>query len=183
MKVAEICKEVQELKDKYLTDSPSELCDALDINLLFQPMGIHTDAIKGFVIGVDGVFAITINSDLPENLQKIITAHELFHTLEHCINGVCGYSDTAMFDEISEMEREANFFAAELLLDDKDVLKALNDDSTFFTAAARLYVPIELLDFKFRLMKYKGYALAEPPINSHNDFLKGIKVCHEKDIC
>jgi Zn-dependent peptidase ImmA (M78 family) len=77
------------------------------------------------------------------------------------------------------MEKEANLFAAELLLSDEDVTEVLNSDNTFFTAAATLCVPIELLDFKFRIMKRKGYQLAEPPVHSHNDFLKKIKVENE----
>lgn len=65
-------------------------------------------------------------------------------------------------------------FAAELLLSDDCVLNALNEDQFFFQAAKALYVPAELLDFKFRVMKRKGYKL-ESPIVSHGNFLKTIE--------
>ena len=45
--------------------------------------------------------------------------------------------------------------------------------------AAILHVPIELLDFKFRIMKWKGYKLAEPPINARNNFLKDMDVPYD----
>ena len=43
-------------------------------------------------------------------------------------------------------------------------------------AAENLYVPMELLDFKFRLMKWKGYKLIEPPITSRSNFLKDMPI-------
>ena len=53
-------------------------------------------------------------------------------------------------------------------------MNALNEDQFFFQAAKALYVPAELLDFKFRVMKRKGYKL-ESPIVSHGNFLKTIE--------
>ena len=81
-----------------------------------------------------------------------------------------------MFDYTSAMEKEANLFAAEFLLEDQEVFDVLNRDTTFFSAAAALYVPAELLDFKFRLMKWKGYKLIEPPISARNNFLRDVEV-------
>lgn len=86
-----------------------------------------------------------------------------------------------MFDESSMMEKEANLFAAEFLMDDRDVLCALNRDTTFFTAAAMLRVPAELLDFKFRVMKWKGYKLIEPPITASSKFLRDMEVPEDAD--
>lgn len=179
MTLDEICEKAHELRAEYNTDNPFELCRELGICLLEQPMGTHAGAIKGFVMSVDGVCAVTVNSDLPEDVRKIIVAHEIFHAVEHCRDRICAYHDVALFDEISEMEKEANFFAAEFLLSDEKVLDTLNSDSTFFTAAASLYVPVELLDFKFRIMKRRGYKFAESPIHPHNDFLRSIKTCNE----
>lgn len=179
MTLDEICRKAEFLKNEYKTNNPETLCRDLGICLLYQPMGTHPGAIKGFALGVDGVFSVVVNSDLSAEVRRIIIAHEIFHTLEHCRDRICSYHDVALFDEISEMEKEANLFAAELLLSDEDVTEVLNSDNTFFTAAATLCVPIELLDFKFRIMKRKGYQLAEPPVHSHNDFLKKIKVENE----
>ena len=69
----------------------------------------------------------------------------------------------------------------EYLLNDEEVLDTLNRDTTFFTAAAKLYVPIELLDFKFRVMKWKGYKLIEPPISARSNFLANMEVPDDAD--
>ena len=66
---------------------------------------------------------------------------------------------------------------------DGAVLEVLNRDTTFFTAAAKLTVPVELLDFKFRIMKWKGYKLSEPPMESRSDFLKNIEMLDNYNFC
>lgn len=52
---------------------------------------------------------------------------------------------------------------------------------TFFAAASTLQVPMELLDFKFRVMKWKGYKLVEPPITARNNFLRDVEVPYGAD--
>lgn len=79
------------------------------------------------------------------------------------------------------MEKDANLFAAEYLLRDQDVLETLNRDTTFFAAAAMLRVPAELLDFKFRVLKWKGYKLIEPPISAQSKFLANMEVPDDAD--
>jgi len=106
-------------------------------------------------------------------LHRIILAHEIGHAILHrSIVGVQGYHDFQLFDETSKMEYEANLFAAELLLNDSDVLEVLNDDTSFFGAARMLYVPAELLDFKWRVLKRNGYKIGDSPIIANGDFLK-----------
>ena len=80
-------------------------------------------------------------------------------------------------------EYEANLFAAELLIDDRQLLELLNDgDKSFFGVARELYVPAELLDFKFRVLKQKGYRIEAPYIASA-DFLKNdIDGCFDEEI-
>jgi hypothetical protein len=60
-------------------------------------------------------------------------------------------------------------------------MNALNADNTFFSAAASLYVPMELLDFKFRVMKWKGYKLVEAPISARSNFLRDMEVPENAD--
>lgn len=79
------------------------------------------------------------------------------------------------------MEKEANLFAAEFLLDDQLVFEYLNSDTTFFAAAAEMFVPMELLDFKFRVMKWKGFKLMEPPISARSNFLRDMEVPENAD--
>ena len=179
----EIIHTVKKIRKQYGEDDPFRLCKEMKIILLPTPMGTGDGAIKGFFFRKCRISTITYNTDLSGTLQKIIVAHELGHARLHMKSRVHMFHDVALFDESSQYEKEANLFAAELLLDDETVLSTLNADNTFFSAAAALNVPIELLDFKFRIMKWKGYKVVEPPIIARNNFLKDIKTtgCDEFD--
>jgi len=102
-----------------------------------------------------------------------LVAHELGHDRLHKeIALLKGFQEIELFDMAQPLEYEANLFAAELLIGDDELLKLLNDkDRTFFDVARELYVPADLLDFKFRVMKHKGYRV-QAPITARGDFLK-----------
>ena len=181
MTYAEISESVAKLIKKYDERDPFRLCRAMGIKLIFQPMGKDPDAVKGFFLESKRIRTITINSDLPDVIQRIIAAHEFCHALFHRKSGIHAFHEVALFDQTSILEKEANLFAAEFLLSDEDVFDVLNRDTTFFSAAAALYVPAELLDFKFRLMKWKGYKLIEPPISARSNFLRDIDIPEDTD--
>lgn len=181
MTYSDICELVWKLKRRYDESDPFRLCEAMGVILLFQPMGKHEGAIKGFYMKCKRIRTITVNSDLPEVIQKIIVAHELGHAVIHADSGVHAFHNIAFFDQASEAEREANLFAAEYLLEDGDVLDALKRGATFFDAAAVLHVPMEMLDFKIRLMQWKGYPLPEPPIHARGDFMRKMEIPEDAD--
>ena len=64
-------------------------------------------------------------------------------------------------------------FCGGVPLDDDKVLELLNEDMSFFNAARILRVPPELLDFKFRVLKRRGYAL-NSPICAQSNFMKTV---------
>ena len=177
----DICKAVRKLKRQYGESDPFRLCRAMGILLNFVSLGRDEDAIKGFFIYQNRIPVITINSDLPQVIQRIIAAHELGHAMLHKKRGSYAFHEVALFDEAVECEKDANFFAAEFLLDDEDVVETLNGDYTFSTCAAILRVPMELLDFKFRVMKWKGYKMMESPISSRSNFLRDMEVPDNAD--
>lgn len=112
-----------------------------------------------------------------------MVAHELGHDrLHRDIAMLKGFQEVELFDMAKPAEYEANIFAAELLIDDKELLEILNDENaSFFSAARELYVPAALLDFKFRVLKHKGYRI-EAPYIAHGDFLKNdIDGCFDED--
>ena len=171
-----ICREVERLKRKFHETDPFLLCDAMGIILLYEPMGTYPGACKGFFLAQSRKRSITVNSDLPEAIQRIIVTHELGHAVLHAkAVGVKAFHDFELFDSTSLMEYEANIFAAEFLMDDDDVLEKLNEEISFFGAASLLRVPPELLDFKFRLMKRNGYKLIDPPLMANSNFLKNVE--------
>ena len=181
MTYAEISESVAKLVKKYDERDPFKLCRAMGIVLIFRAMGKEPDAVKGFFLEKNRIRMITINNYLPEVIQRIIVAHELCHAINHREHGVAAFHEFTMFDQNSVMEKDANLFAAELILEDNKVFAALNRDTTFFSAAAQLYVPAELLDFKFRIMKWKGYKLIEPPISTRSNFLRDMEVPNDAD--
>jgi Zn-dependent peptidase ImmA (M78 family) len=114
-----------------------------------------------------------INNNVADILRRIICAHELGHAVLHCeLAMMNSFQEMELFDATQPAEYEANLFAAELLIPDNKLLELLNDYSkSFFGVASELYVPAELLDFKFRVLKNKGYRI-EPPLLSQSNFLK-----------
>lgn len=171
-----ICSSVERVVRRYKERDPLELCEAMGVRVRYKPMGSHPGAVKGVSLVSHRIKSITINSDLPDIIQRIVLAHELGHIVLHCTSEVRCYHEISLYDETAMTEKDANLFAAELLLEDDTVLDVLNQDVTFFGAAAALYIPVELLDFKFRLMKWKGYMLREPPFEARSTFLKGLEI-------
>jgi len=182
MRLKYISGKVDTIRTKHNESDPFVLAKAMGVLLTYQAMGNSEKSCKGFFITQSRRKSITINSDLPEVIQRIICAHELGHAALHAKTpGIDAFHDFNLFDSVSVTEHEANVFAAELLLKDEDVLELLNDDMSFFDAAAALSVPPELLDFKFRVLKRKGYKIVDSPIQAGSKFLRDIEVnVHEE---
>jgi len=157
---------------KYDEPDPWKLAEAMGIIVQVMPLGNTDKSCKGFFLRQSRKKHITINSDLPEPIQRIILAHEIGHAvLHHEAAKMKAFHDFALYDTSSQMEYEANLFAAEYLLEDDEVTELLSEDTFFFSVAKELEVPPELLDFKFRILKRKGW-LIESPIQSNSNFLK-----------
>ncbi len=168
------------LKNKYQTNDPFALCDAMDVSVVFHSMGNQQDSCKGFVTRMYGIDIVTINSDLSDLFQSFTCAHELGHIIANPKRRTLSYSDNSYFDTTSSDEKEANYFAAELLLSDDEVMEAVNEELTYTKAAAILCVPAELLDLKLRIMSEKGYKLI-PPMIAFGDCFGEIKVKYKDD--
>ncbi len=170
-----VLREVARIKNEYNETEPKKLAEAMKVIVSYEPMGTFDGCCKGFFVSLFRQKHITVNSDLPQELQRVILMHELAHSVLHCNKGSsAAFHDFAVFDNASVKEYEANVFAADYLMRDEDVLGLLNEDISFFGAAARLGVPPEMLDFKFRLMKRRGYEMIEPPLMAKGDFLRKV---------
>lgn len=166
-----IPEKIEELIRKHETRNPFILCDNLNIRIRYKDLGT---AIKAFYFYQSRIKNIVLNNRSSKMVQKILCAHELGHALLHGeLAAMRGFHELELFDTTSRTEYEANMFAAELLIDDNELLKLLNDsEKSFFGVAKELYVPAELLDFKFRILKSKGYHI-EAPYIAQSNFLKG----------
>lgn len=165
---AHIIDAVEKLIKKYDTRDPYELCKCLGIKIHFYDM---EKKLKGFFFYQSRQKNIVIDSNVNEVLERILVAHELGHAVLHAqIAMMKGFQEMEVLDGSSLEEDEANFFAAELLLEDDKVLELLSEYS-FFETAKQLYVPAALLDYKFSLLHEKG-ELVNPMYIRKSDFLK-----------
>ena len=165
---ARIIDTVEKLTKKYDTRDPYELCKCLGIKIHFYDM---EKKLKGFFFYQSRQKNIVIDSNVNEVLERILVAHELGHAVLHTkIAMMKGFQEMEVLDGGSPEEDEANFFAAELLLKDQEVLDCLSEYS-FFETAQRLFVPAALLDYKFSLLHEKGKRVDSMYIRK-SDFLK-----------
>ena len=165
---AHIIETVGKLVKKYDTRDPYELCKCLEIKIHFYNL---EKKLNGFFFYQSRQKNIVIDSNVNDVLERILIAHELGHAVLHTkIAMMKGFQEMEVLDGRSQDEDEANFFAAELLLEDKEVLECLSKYS-FFETAKQLYVPASLLDYKFSLLHEKG-ELVSPMYIRKTKFLK-----------
>ncbi len=172
----EISRRVLELRKRYGESDPVRLCGSMEILLLYHPLGKGKQAIKGFFLECSRIPTITINADLPEMIRRVILAHEIGHAVLHRKEGIRAFHEIGLWDQTDRMEREANLFAAELLLEDEAVLSLMQQGKTIREAASTLYVPPELLQYKLQMMQAEGYRLPAVEYDSCSRFLKNMEV-------
>ncbi len=108
-------KLTEELKSKYKTADPFELCRCLGF------LVIRTDlpkSVRGFFMETADGVSVVISNTLPSPVDRACAAHELGHALLH--RGI----NTFFLSENTNLvggryEREADLFAAALLLDEE----------------------------------------------------------------
>lgn len=124
------------IKNKYKTNDPFEIADIYNIHVSIEPLPAH---IGGFYTLIFDYAYIVINSNKTFEWQKAICAHELGHALLHNQD----HAFLAMNDFVtqSKLEREANIFAATLLLDNEKP----NEGETIYEFSKRVSIPVEFL--------------------------------------
>ena len=172
---------VVKLTRKYMTRNPYELCDWLNIKIHYIDLGPRVKALYNYE---NRMRNIVLNSRVSEIVRRLLVAHELGHDRLHKeIAMFKGFREIETFGLAIPAEHEANLFAADLLIDDDELLNLLYyDNQTFYSIARELYVPEALLDFKLRILKHKGHSI-EAPYLANGDFLKNAIVgCFDEDI-
>ncbi len=128
-------------------------------------------SLKGFYICENGCRYIVINESLDRVLQAVVCAHELGHDMLHRELSGGGIRESTLFLGNNRTEREANLFAAEILISDEDFFDAASGENSADNIAATLNLPVELLQYKLEILNFKGHKfnVSVPK----NDFLKG----------
>lgn len=132
----------------YDTRKPFELADSLGIDIKHE---VICDDIKGMAaydIKI-GKKWIVLNPDLHWIEERHILAHELGHCLAH--PGVCDfYVDKKSFYVEGKLEKQANQFAAELLIPEGKLKSLQTTYENLSKIAWELSVPEKLVEIKLK---------------------------------
>ncbi len=162
---------------KYEADRLAELVGSRDPFLIAENIGIEIKqcdlgSLKGMYTVILGNRFIVINDALSEQQKRTVCAHELGHDVLHR-----AFEENESFRELSVIsmnakpEYEASAFAAELLLDDAEVIAAAKRDKDSALIAAEFGVDEDLLLIKISLLIKRGFQLNLPDV-PRGDFLK-----------
>lgn len=132
---------VDRLISEYGTNNPFELAEFLDITVQFRPLG----KLNGYYLSSNGAKIVTINSDIPRQLQTFVLAHEIGHlTLHPTLNS---FMLKNTFFSTDRQEIEADTFALCLLLTDKQIIDS--PDYTIDNWATVYGLPSKLMRLRF----------------------------------
>lgn len=146
-----------QLIQKYNSNNPFELCSALGIIVHFKDLG----EVKGMYTYYKRNRFIVINDDLEPMMQRIVCAHELGHDLFHRTMAEKSHMyDTHLNNFSLKPEFESNVFAAELLIDDKEIVSNISLYSSASELAGQLEVSEPLVRLKCAIMKNRGTDIA-----------------------
>lgn len=107
-------------KNKFNTNNPFEIAD--NIGILYQYCELNFEGCYMFLKKHRYIF---INKALKEHEMRMVMAHELGHAILHQKNN-CYFIKNRTLLLNSKMEREANTFAAELLISDEVITENIN---------------------------------------------------------
>ncbi len=165
-----IIQTVIKMTKKYNSRDPFHICKEMGIFIHYKELGASLNA---YYFVHSRIHNVILNQDVEPIFGKVLCAHELGHALLHAAQAeVLMFREINVFDVTNRMEYEANLFAAELLIRDEDIIRSNEGNPlTMQELAAELHVPIELIDFKLRILKHKGYAI-NVPYHARADFLR-----------
>ena len=157
------------LVQRFGTRDPFQIASGLGIELMFRD---DFGPLKGMYRQIMRNRFIFINAQLPEPLQKIVCAHELGHDQlhRHLIAESSAMYEFMLYDMTAKPEYEANVVAAEILLDDEEMLEYIRYGYSDGQIAAAMQTDRNLVALKAAKLRREGYALRETEHRS--DFLK-----------
>lgn len=137
-----IKKTVQALCDKHGTRDPYRLAESLGIQVLYHDLG----TVRGYYFMAHRVKLICLHNNLPEYVERFVLAHEVGHSVLHP-NSNTPFLQTT-FLSVDKMEIEANKFASELIIPDRDLLEYR--DYTIGQLAGVYGMPVEIIKLRLK---------------------------------
>lgn len=158
-----IYTKAEELAHRFGSRDPYLLLEALNTTVDFTHE-FRRDGLKGFCVILNKQRYVVINGYLCDEEARVVAAHEAGHIVLHRNElKMSPFHDDNIYLSKSRTEREANFFAADFLISDKDVLDAMNGyDANFFSVARALCIPEQFFAFKLYSMVERGYSMKMP---------------------
>ena len=151
--ISRILEEVDKLTKKYKTRDPFEIAKGLNIDIIYHDLG----NLKGYYYYQSRMKYIVINKNISEDLKPVICAHELGHDRLH-LHFAKNFAirEFGLFDMSSKPEREANLFAAELLINDDKFLNLALLGYSYESIASELNIPTNFVKFKVEILGIKN---------------------------
>lgn len=129
------------LINKHNTRNPFELAKYLHI---YTEAYNFTDNIKGMYYKENTFKIIGYNTQLSYEESKVVLAHELGHALLHKNLNFFFLTVNTNF-HIGKFEREANEFAAELLIPDNDLIELIKDNKpTYYLSVPEDFIILKI---------------------------------------
>ena len=177
MNALEIYDRVQKTKEKYRTDDPFVLLKSMGVYVRWTD-AFSAEGLKGFCYLVNRVLFVVINEKLDEHEQRLVAMHEAAHIILHRKElMVAPLRDFGLFNMVTQTESQANYFAADYLIDDTDVLSLAGEYGyDFFQTCQALCVPPDLMTFKLYSMTQRGLR-CNIPLELNSRFLGKKNLC------
>ncbi|MCI8283805.1 MAG: ImmA/IrrE family metallo-endopeptidase [Firmicutes bacterium] len=129
---------------KFDTHNPFELADYLNIEYLIGPLGSRC----GCYMYLKRHRCIFLNENLSDTEMQLVMSHELGHAILHRKQN-CYFIRNKTLLSVDKIEKEANSFAAELLIPDEELSEYIQM-SYSIEQIARIYgYSKELIELKF----------------------------------
>lgn len=141
-------KKVRSLVRKYKTRNPYDIAKELGITVRleqlspYSPKGIFKRVLRRKFIIIN-MTRITNEIDL-----EMVLAHELGHAVRHCSDSAFFLHDHTLYAR-GKFEKEANEFAAELLIDENELDEFYLQNCSLDQIALCYEVHVELIKYKF----------------------------------
>lgn len=133
---------VDGLCQKYKTNDPYQLADALGIQIHFYNLG----RIRGYYYMAHKVKLIYLHNDLPDHLTRFVLCHEIGHAIMHP-RTCTPFLQTTLFS-VDKLEVQANKFASELIIQDVNLME--HWDYTIDQWATYYGLPREIIELRLK---------------------------------
>ncbi len=136
---------------------------------------------KGFCTNIYNNFFIFINQNLSDQMKRMTCAHELAHIILHkdqlgrdSAGRFSHFVEMELFDITNQTEYEANLFAANLLIDEEDLMRMLTDGQDIVSIASTMDVNVNMLALKLAELGKMGFPI-DLPLTPDRGFLGRIE--------